>query len=109
MFCRVVLVIVDAKHDRDVRAFAGAVMITFFAPCRQVLGRASRLVKIRSIRDDVDAEVFQGSCAGSLTDSTLNSSAATVIRRRSRGHRVRLPSTESYLRSEPAWRRWSGR
>ena len=59
--------------------FAGAVMTTFLAPAVTCLAASSRLVK-----SPVDSKTtstprsFHGSCAGSRSDSTLNSSPSTA-------------------------------
>ena len=60
--------------------FAGAVMTTFFAPAARCLAASSRLVN-----SPVDSNTtstprsFHGSCAGSRSDSTLNSSPSTAM------------------------------
>ena len=60
---------------------AGAVMMTFFAPGCEVLGRAVAVREpARALEDDVDAQVdFHGSSAGSFTESTLKVSPSTVM------------------------------
>src|SRR5262249_2796315 len=79
---------------------AGAVMITRLAPAARCLAAASR-----SVNRPVDSNTtstprsFHGSCAGSFTDSTLNSSPSTAIAScLATTVACRLPSTESYLR-----------
>ena len=60
--------------------FAGAVMITFFAPAARCFAAPSRLVKMPVDSNTTSTpRSFHGSCAGSLTDSTLNSSPSTVM------------------------------
>ena len=92
--------------------FAGAVMTTFFAPAARCLAASSRLVK-----SPVDSKTtstprsFQGSCAGSRIDSTLNSSPSTAmasllgldVRVQVAEHRVVLEQVRERLR------RWSDR
>ncbi len=51
-------------------------MITFFAPAARCLAAPSRLVKMPVDSSTMSTpRSFQGSCAGSFTDSTLNSIA----------------------------------
>ena len=78
---------------------AGAVMTTFLAPAVRCLAASSRLVK-----SPVDSNTtstprsFQGSCAGSRIDSTLNSSPSTEMPSPCAStFACRLPSTESYF------------
>ena len=79
--------------------FAGAVMTTFFAPAARCLAASSRLVN-----SPVDSKTtstprsFHGSCAGSRSDSTLNSSPSTAMPSPlASTFACRLPSTESYF------------
>ena len=60
--------------------FAGAVMMTFFAPAARCFAAPSRSVK-RPVDSNTTStpRSFHGSCAGSLTDSTLNSSPSTEM------------------------------
>ena len=60
--------------------FAGAVMTTFFAPAAICFAAPSRLVKMPVDSNTTSTpSAFQGSCAGSFTDSTWNLSPPTVI------------------------------
>ena len=79
--------------------FAGAVMTTFFAPAARCFAALSR-----SVKSPVDSNTtstprsFHGSCAGSFTDRTWNSSPSTVIRSPfAEMSPFRLPRIESYL------------
>src|SRR5947208_4070567 len=79
---------------------AGAVMTTLFAPAATCFAAASR-----SVKRPVDSKTtstprsFHGSCAGSRTDNTLNSSPPTEIASSfAETFACKLPSTESYLR-----------
>ena len=79
--------------------FAGAVMMTFFAPAARCFAAASR-----SVNSPVDSNTtstprsFHGSCAGSFTDSTWNVSPSTEILSPSALiFDFRLPRIESYL------------
>ena len=79
--------------------FAGAVMTTFLAPAVTCLAASSRLVN-----SPVDSKTtstprsLHGSCAGSRSDSTLNSSPSTeMLSPVASTFDFRLPSTESYL------------
>src|SRR5258706_815352 len=79
--------------------FAGAVMTTRLAPAVRCFAAASR-----SVKRPVDSKTtstprsFHGSCAGSRTDSTLNSSPSTLIASCVASTRAcRLPTTESYF------------
>src|SRR3954462_2542244 len=79
---------------------AGAVMTTRFAPAVRCFAAASR-----SVNSPVDSNTtstprsFHGNCAGSYTDSTLNSSPSTEIAScLACTVACRLPRTESYLR-----------
>src|SRR5437763_2837096 len=79
--------------------FAGAVMTTFFAPAARCLAASSRLVK-RPVDSNTTStpRSVHGSCAGSRTDSTLNSSPSTAIDSPLASTLARrLPSTESYF------------
>ena len=66
---RVVAVVVDAQHERDIGALGGAVTMTFFAPASMCFAAPSRAVKM-----PVDSNTtctprsFHGSCAGSFTE-----------------------------------------
>ncbi len=78
---------------------AGAVITTFFAPAVKCFAASSRFVK-----SPVDSKTtstpsdFQGSWAGSFTESTWNSSLSTVIRSPlAEISALRLPRIESYL------------
>ena len=78
---------------------AGAVMTTFFAPAVTCLAASSRLVK-RPVDSNTTStpRSFQGSCAGSRIDSTLNSSPSTEMPSPLASTLAcRLPSTESYF------------
>src|SRR5436190_7743988 len=79
--------------------FAGAVMTTFFAPAARCFAASSRLVK-RPVDSNTTStpRSFHGSCAGSRTDSTLNSSPSTaIVSPPASTFACRLPSTESYF------------
>ncbi len=78
---------------------AGAVMMTFFAPASMCFAAPSRAVKM-----PVDSNTtctprsFHGSCAGSFTDRTLNSSPSTEMPSAVAVTAAsRFPSTESYF------------
>src|SRR5437763_1353199 len=74
-------------------------MTTFFAPAARCFAASSRLVK-RPVDSNTTStpRSFQGSCAGSRTDSTLNSSPSTAIDSPlASTFARRLPSTESYF------------
>ena len=61
--------------------FAGAVMMTFFAPAARCFAASSRLVKMPvDSKTTSTPSAFHGSSAGSFTDSTLNASPSTVMR-----------------------------
>ena len=79
--------------------FAGAVMTTFFAPASRCLAAASRLVKMPVDSNTTSTpSAFHGSCAGSFSESTWNSSPSTVIRSPlAEMSALRLPRIESYL------------
>src|SRR3954453_2966799 len=80
--------------------FAGAVMITRFAPGAMCLAAESRSVK-RPVDSNTTStpRSFHGSCAGSRIDSTLNSSPSTaMLSWRASTCACRLPSTESYFK-----------
>src|SRR5438034_541844 len=79
---------------------AGAVITTFFAPAATCFAAASRFVK-----SPVDSKTtstprsFHGSCAGSFTDSTVNSSPSTeMLSALASTFAFRFPSTESYFK-----------
>src|SRR5262245_11994724 len=80
--------------------FAGAVMMTFFAPAAMCLAAPSRFVK-RPVDSKTTStpRSFQGSCAGSRSDSTLNSSPSTEMTSPlfDSTWACRFPSTESYF------------
>ena len=79
--------------------FAGAVMITFFAPAVMCFDAPSRVAKMPVDSNTTSTpRSFHGSCAGSFIESTLNSSPSTVIPSAlGFTSAARLPSTESYL------------
>src|SRR5580765_5464642 len=79
--------------------FAGAVMITFFAPAAMCLAAPSRFVK-RPVDSNTTStpRSFQGSCAGSRNDRTLNESPSTeMVSALASTFACRLPRTESYF------------
>ena len=78
---------------------AGAVITTFLAPAVRCFAASSRFVN-RPVDSNTTSTPsdFQGSCAGSFTDSTWNSSLSTVILSPvAEMSALRLPRIESYL------------
>ena len=76
----VVLVVVDAQDDRDVGLLGRRRDDDLLRPGGQVLRRIVAVgEEAGGLEHDVHAERFHGSCAGSFTDSTWNSSPSTVI------------------------------